>query len=66
MVMSRDHSAGRIRNLKIDNISFERGGEIKYLETNLTYQGMFPINRYRIFCLPVCYLKIKKLRYTEL
>jgi len=24
MAMSRDHSAGGIRNLKIDNISFER------------------------------------------
>jgi len=34
MVMSRVHSAGRIRNLKIDNISIEREGEIKYSETN--------------------------------
>jgi len=28
LVMSRDHSAGGIHNLKIDNIFVERGGEI--------------------------------------
>jgi len=39
--MSGDYSAGRIRNLKINNISFEREGEIKYLETNLTNQNAF-------------------------
>jgi len=41
MVMSRDQNAGRIRNMKIDNISFEREGEIKYLEIFLTNQNYF-------------------------
>ena len=39
MVMSLDHSAGRIRNLKIDNSSSERVGEFKYLGTTLTNQN---------------------------
>jgi len=41
MVRSRDHSAGGIRNLKIDNISFEREGKIKYLERNLRNKILF-------------------------
>jgi hypothetical protein len=41
MVMSRDHSGRRIRNLKIYNISFEMEEEIKYLETNLPNQNSF-------------------------
>jgi hypothetical protein len=36
MVMSRDQNAGRIHGMKIDNISFERFEEFKYLGTNLT------------------------------
>jgi len=39
MVISRDQNAGRIRNLKIDNSSFERVGEFKYLCTTLTNQN---------------------------
>jgi len=39
MVMSRDQNAGRIRNLKLDNSSFERVGEFKYLGTTLTNQN---------------------------
>ena len=39
MVMSRDENAGRSNNIKIDNSSFERVEEIKYLGTILTYQN---------------------------
>jgi hypothetical protein len=34
MVMSRDQNAGRNHNMKINNISFERVEEFKYLGTN--------------------------------
>jgi hypothetical protein len=34
MVMSRDENAGRSHNMKIDNRSFERVEEFKYLGTN--------------------------------
>ena len=33
--MSRDQNAGRIRSIKIDNSSFERLEEFKYLVTNV-------------------------------
>jgi len=39
MVMSRDQNAGRIRIVRIDNSTFERVEEIKYLGTTLTDQN---------------------------
>jgi len=39
MVMSRDQNAGRIQSVRIDNSTFERVGEFKYLGTNLTNQN---------------------------
>ena len=39
MVMYRDQNAGRIHNIKIDNSSFERVEEFKYLGTTLTNQN---------------------------
>jgi hypothetical protein len=39
MVMSRDQKAGQIHSMKIDNISFERVEEFKYLGTTLTNQN---------------------------
>jgi len=39
MVMSRDQNAGRSHNTKIDNSSFERVEEFKYLKTTLTEQN---------------------------
>ena len=36
MVMSRDQNAGRIHSFRIDNITFERVEEFKYLGTTLT------------------------------
>jgi hypothetical protein len=69
MVMSRDRNAGWGHNMKIDNSSFERVEEFKCLGTTLTNQnsireeiksrGMRIIIRCRIFCVPVCYPKIK-------
>ena len=38
-VMSRDQDVGRIYNIKIDNISFEKAYEFKYLGIILTNQN---------------------------
>jgi tellurite resistance protein TehA-like permease len=37
MVMSRDQNAGRSHNMRIDNRSFERVEELKYLGTIYIY-----------------------------
>ena len=71
VVMSRDQNAGRIRSMRIDNSTFERVEEFKYLGTTLTNQNSFPeeiksrlrsgnacYHSVRIFCLPGCYTKI--------
>jgi len=39
MVMSREQNAGRSRNMKTDNSSFETEEVFRYLVTNLTYQN---------------------------
>ena len=39
MVMSRDQNAGRIQSERIDNSTFERVEEFKYLGTTLTMQN---------------------------
>ena len=39
MVMSGDQKAGRSNNIKMENISFDRVEELKYLGTNLTNQN---------------------------
>ena len=39
MVVSRDQNAGRYHNIKIDNSSFERVEQFKYLGTTLTHQN---------------------------
>ena len=39
MVISRDQNAGRGHSIKIDNNSFERTAEFKYLRTILTNQS---------------------------
>ena len=39
MVTSRDQNAGRRHNIKIDNTSFERVEEFKYLGTTSTSQN---------------------------
>jgi sorting nexin-29 len=44
MVMSRDQNAGRTHGVKIDNSSFERVDEVKYLGTTLTNQNLIQEN----------------------
>jgi len=39
LVMSRDQNAGRSRNMKIDNSSFESVEQFKCLGTSMTYQN---------------------------
>jgi len=39
MIMSRDQNAGRIHSVRIDNSTFERVEEFKYLGTTLTNQN---------------------------
>jgi len=39
MVMSRDQNAGRIHSVRIDNSTFERVEEFKYLGITLTDQN---------------------------
>jgi hypothetical protein len=39
VVVSRDQNAGRYHNIKIDNSSFERVEQFKYLGTTLTDQN---------------------------
>jgi len=36
MIMSRDQNAGRIHSMRMDNSTFERVEEFKYLGTTLT------------------------------
>jgi len=42
MVVSRDQNAGRIHSVRIDNSTFERVEESKYLGTTLTNQNSIP------------------------
>jgi len=71
MVMSQEQNAGRIHSVRIDNSTFERMEDFKYLGKTLTNQnsiveeiksrlrsGMLAIIRCRIFCLTGCYPKI--------
>jgi len=79
MVMSRVQIAGWSRKIKINNYSFERVQQFKYLGETLLYQnsiqeeiksrlhsGNATIFWCRIYCIPVCCLKIQRLKYTEL
>ena len=77
MVMSEDQNAGRSHSMETDNSSFERVKEFKCLGTILSNRiyiqeeiksrlshGMFAVIRCRMCCLPVCYRKIQRLKYT--
>jgi len=67
MVMSREQNAGQSHNMTIENSSFEKVEEFRYLGTTVTNHnniqeeikstwksGNAYIIRCRIFCLPVC------------
>ena len=71
MTMSRDHNAGRNHIMKIDNNSFEKVEEFKYLGINLSNQISFKeeiksrlnlgnacYHSVQNFCLPLWYRKI--------
>ena len=75
MDMSRDQNAGRIHNIKIDNSSFERVEEFRYLGTTLTNQNSIQEEiKSRLKLGNACYhlvqnllsSKIWRLRYPEL
>ena len=68
MGMSRDQNAGRSHSIKTDNSSFERVEQFKILFRKKLgadrSQKMLAIIRCT-FCLPICYPKIYKSKYTE-
>jgi len=71
MVTSQDQNAGRSHSMKMDNSSFERVKEFKYLGITLTNQSFIQTeiksrlktrnacyHSVQNRCLPVCYTKI--------
>jgi hypothetical protein len=72
MVMSLDQNAGQNHNIKIDNKSFEKGEQFKYLGTTLTNRNSIQeeiksrLKSGNACYLPVCFPEIQRLRYTEL
>ena len=63
MVMSRDQNAGRIQSVRIDNSTFGRVEEFKYLGTSLTSPNSIAEEiksrlRSGNACLPGCYPKM--------
>jgi hypothetical protein len=79
MVMSCDQNAGQKHNIKVDNKSFKRVEQFKYLGTTLTNQnsiqdeiqsrlksGNACYHSVQDLLSAVCYPKIQRLRYTEL
>ena len=73
MVMSQDQNAGRYHHIKMNNSSFERVEDFKYLGNILTNQNSIQqkiksrlksrnvsCHSVQTFCLPFCYPKIKR------
>jgi hypothetical protein len=58
MVMSRDQNAGRSHSIKIDNGSFARVEEFKYLGTTLTYQNSIQEVKNRVKSRNACYRSV--------
>jgi len=67
MVTSRDQNAGRIQSVRMDNSTFERVEEFKYLGTTLTNQNSIPeeIKR-RMRSENACYHLVQKLLSSRL
>jgi len=60
--MSRDLNAGRIQSVRIDNSTFERVEEFKYLGTTLTNQNSFAEEiKSRLRSKNVCYHSVQNL-----
>ena len=67
MVMSRDQNAGRIQSVWIDNSTFERVEEFKYLGTNLTNQNSIAEEiKSRLRSGNACYHSVQKLSSSRL
>jgi len=67
MVMSRDQNAGRIHSVRIDNSTFERVEEFKYLGTILTNQNSIPEEiKSRLKSGNACYHSVQNLLFSRL
>jgi sorting nexin-29 len=67
MVMCRDQNAGQNHSIKIDNISFERVEEFKYLGTNLTNQNSIEEQvKSRLKLGNACYYSVQNLLSSRL
>jgi len=67
MVMSCDLIAGRRQNIKIDNSSFERVEEFKYLGTMQTNQNSIQEEiKKRLHSENVCYISVQNLLSSSL
>ena len=67
MAVSRDQNAGRIHSMKIDNSSFERVEEFKYLGTTLTNQNSIQVEiKSRLKLGNACYYSVQNLLSSRL
>ena len=67
MIMSRDQNAGRSHSMKIDNRSFERVEEFKYLGTTLTNKNyILEEIKSRLKLGNVCYYSVQNLLSSSL
>ena len=67
MVMSRDQNAGQNHSVRIDNSTFERVEEFKYLGTPLTIQNSIRKKmKYRLRSGNACYHSVQKLFSSRL
>jgi len=67
MAMSRDQNAGRIHSVRIDNSTFERVEEFKYLGTTLTNQNSIPEEiKSRLRSGNACYYSVQNLLSSRL
>ena len=65
--MSRDHNAGRIQSVRIDNNTFERVEGFKYLGTTLTNKNSIPEEiKSRLRSGNACYLSVQNLLSSRL
>jgi len=67
MVMSRDQNAGRNHGVRIDNSTFEREEEFKYLGTTLTNENSIPEEiKSRLRSGNACYHSVQNLLSSRL
>ena len=67
VVMYRDHNAGRIHSVRIDNSTIERVEEFKYLGTTLTHQNSIPEEiKSRLRSRNACYHSVQNLLSSRL